>query len=93
MTSQHWENLQEIFHEALALPPHERTIYLEQACDGDLSLCRVVESLIKSHEETSNFVDTPAFQAAAQMLVEGGELRAGLRDHSRFQELVQRIGL
>ncbi len=77
MTSQPWENLQEIFHAALALPPPERTIYLERACDGDLSLYRTVESLIRSHEETSNFVDMPAYQAAAEMLVDGVKLKAG----------------
>jgi hypothetical protein len=32
---------------------------------------------MKSYEETGNFVDAPAYQAAADMLMEGGELRAG----------------
>ena len=36
-----------------------------------------VESLLKSHEETGNFVDAPAYQAAAGMLVEGFEFKAG----------------
>ncbi len=77
MPDQHWENLQEIFHAAAALPSDERAAYLDKACDGDLSLRGAVESLLKSHEETGNFVDAPAYQAAAAMLMEGGELRAG----------------
>src|SRR5204863_6412831 len=32
---------------------------------------------LKSHEETDKFVDAPAYQAAAEMLVEGLELKAG----------------
>ena len=36
-----------------------------------------VESLIKSHEETTNFVDAPAYQAAAEMLVGNHEFKSG----------------
>src|SRR2546427_9494770 len=77
MPDPHWENLKEIFHAAVALAPNERAAYLDQACNGDLSLRRAVESLIKSHEETGNFVDTPAYQAAAEMLVDGVALKSG----------------
>ena len=77
MPDRHWENLKEIFHAAVALPSHERAAYLEKACDRDLALRTAVESLLKSHDETGNFVDAPAFQAAAEMLVEGVELQSG----------------
>src|SRR6266498_4292752 len=77
MPDSHWENLQQIFHAAIALAPHERADYLNEACSGDLSLRQAVESLLKSHEETDNFVDTPAFQAAAEMLVDRLEFRPG----------------
>src|ERR1700720_339823 len=77
MPDPHWENLKEMFHAALALPPEERAAYLEQASNGDISLRRAVESLLKSHEQTANFVDAPAYQAAAEMLVDGAEFRTG----------------
>src|SRR5260221_11425571 len=77
MPDLHWENLKEIFHAAVALAPAERHTYLDHACDGNASLRQAVESLMKSHEETGNFVDTPAYQAAADMLVEVDELKAG----------------
>ena len=76
MPDPHWENLKEIFHEALALAPAERHTYLDHACDGNASLRQAVESLLKSHEETGNFVDAPAYQAAAEMLT-GGEFKSG----------------
>ena len=76
MPDQHWENLKQIFHTAVALAPVERTRYLDHACDGNASLRQAVESLLKSHEETGNFVDTPAYQAAAEMLTDG-EFKAG----------------
>jgi len=71
-----WENLKELFHAALALPPQERAAYLDQASNGDVTLRHAVESLLKSHEETDNLVDSPAYQAAAEMLVDGSGLRA-----------------
>src|SRR5262249_55244788 len=77
MSDPHWEKLQDIFHAALALAPAERHAYLDHACDGNAALRQAVESLIKSHEETDNFVDTPAYQAAAEMLVDGAEFRTG----------------
>jgi eukaryotic-like serine/threonine-protein kinase len=75
MPDEHWENLKEIFHAALALSPQERATYLDQACNGSLSLRERVESLLKSQEETNNFVDSPAYQAAAAMLIEEPALK------------------
>jgi eukaryotic-like serine/threonine-protein kinase len=77
MSDPHWENLKEIFHAAVALAPAERRTYLDHACDGNASLRHAVDSLIKSHEQTGNFVDTPAYQAAAEMLVDGAQFRTG----------------
>jgi eukaryotic-like serine/threonine-protein kinase len=77
MSDSRWENLKALFHDAVALAPDERAAYLERSCGGDTSLRHAVESLIKSHEETENFVDTPAYQAAAEMLIEDGTLTAG----------------
>lgn len=77
MPDQDWEKLKKIFHAAVALPPNERAAYLDKACDGNLSLHTAVQSLLNSHEESGNFVDTPAYQAAAEMLIDGAQLKAG----------------
>jgi serine/threonine protein kinase len=76
MPDPHWETLKEMFHAALALAPRERAAYLEQASNGDLELRQAVEALLKSHEETNSFVDTPGYQAAAEMLVADNEFKA-----------------
>ena len=80
MPDPHWENLKEIFHAALALAPEARHAYLDRACDGDASLRQAVESLLKSHEG-GNVLDTPVYQAAAQIIshkrtFESGEMAA-----------------
>ena len=77
MPDQLWDNLKQIFHAAVALPPGARPTYLDKACKGDLSLRAAVESLIKSHEDTTNFVDAPAYQAAAEMLAGNHEFKSG----------------
>ena len=77
MSDQHWDNLKQIFHAAVALPSDARPTYLDKVCDGDLSLRAAVESLIKSHEETTNFVDAPVYQAAAEMLAGNHEFKSG----------------
>src|SRR6266404_3839175 len=94
MTDPHWENLKEIFHAALALAPLERAAYLDQASNGDLSLRHAVESLVKSHEQTGNFVDMPAYQAAAEMLVAGADFKAGKNiAHYRIVRLLGEGGM
>jgi len=69
MSDDNWDKLKELFHAALALSPDERRKYLDKTCGGDAGLRSAVESLLKSHEE-SGFVDTPAFAAAADLLIE-----------------------
>jgi serine/threonine protein kinase len=79
MPDQRWENLKEIFQGAVSRPPDERESYLENACAGDSSLRSAVDSLLRSHDETGNFVDGPAYQAAAEMLADDHEIKAGQR--------------
>lgn len=94
MPDPHWENLKEIFHAAIALPANVRVAFLDKACRGDLSLRRAVESLLKSHEETGNFIDTPAYEAAAEMLVKGDELKADQTvGHYRILSLLGQGGM
>src|SRR6266404_2983311 len=94
MANREWENLKEIFHAALAIAPQDRAAYLDQASNGNISLRQAVESLLKSHEETSNFVDAPAYQAAAEMLVDGVELKAGKNiAHYRIVRLLGEGGM
>lgn len=94
MLEAHWENLKEIFHAALALHPVERPSYLQQACYGDAELRQAVESLLNSHEETNHFVDTPAYQAPAEMLVDDADFKANqIVGHYRIISLLGEGGM
>src|SRR5215470_20158568 len=69
MPEPEWDQLNKVFHAAVALRPEARAAYLDRACAGDSLLRQSVESLLKSHEE-SGFVDAPVFAAAANLLVD-----------------------
>ena len=78
MSPERWQQVKEIFNSAINYRPEERGVFLSQACSGDENLRREVESLIASHEQSGEFIDQPAFVAAASLLAdEKVELRAG----------------
>ena len=78
MTPERWQQVKEIFNSAIQVRPEERAAFLSSACSGDDDLRSEVESLIASHEKTGEFIDGPAYQAAAESLVtENAELQPG----------------
>lgn len=78
MTPERWQQVKEIFNSAINYRPEERGLFLSQACSGDDNLREEVESLIASHEQSGNFIDEPAFVAAASLLAdEKRELSVG----------------
>ena len=62
--------LEELFHEAVGLEPHERADFMVRVRASHPELATKVESLIAAHERPDNLVDAPAFEAAAEMIAE-----------------------
>jgi serine/threonine protein kinase len=79
MTPERWQQVKGIFDEALRCAPSDRSIFLTSACGGDELLRQEVESLISSHERDGSFIDSPAYEAAAEILTNGKELIVGQR--------------
>jgi Tol biopolymer transport system component len=78
MTPERWQQVKAIFHSALQHEPEQRSVFLSNACGGDESLRKEVESLIASHEKDGSFIDSPAYEAAAELIVdEKAELKPG----------------
>jgi Tol biopolymer transport system component/serine/threonine protein kinase len=76
MTPERYEQIGELYHAALDIEASERAAFLERECGGDENLRREVESLIESHEQSENFIATPALSVAAEMLAqESGSLK------------------
>ena len=78
MTPERWQRVKEIFNSALQYESAERSRFLSQACGEDQELRREVESLIRAHEEDGSFIDSPAYEVAADLLTdEQNELAIG----------------
>ena len=78
MTPERWQKVKEIFNSAIQHEPAERASFVSGACGDDKALRREVESLIASHEKDGSFIDSPAYQEAAELLVdEKAELKPG----------------
>ena len=70
MTSERWQQVNELFQLAAERAPEERTTFLQTACQGDEGLRREVESLIASYERAENFIESPAFEVVPELLTE-----------------------
>ena len=67
MTSDHWQQVSALYHDALARDAGERAAYLHTACAGNDTLRQEVEALL-AHDSRQALVDIPAWVAAAQAL-------------------------
>jgi eukaryotic-like serine/threonine-protein kinase len=63
MSTERWQQLEDVFHAALDRAPADREAFVVGACGGDAGLRREVERLLHAHEQASSFVD----QAAADV--------------------------
>jgi len=57
-----------LFRSALEREPEGRSAFLKRACAEDDPLRIEVETLIASHNQSANFMEAPAFEAAAELL-------------------------
>src|SRR5215472_11902119 len=70
MTSERWQQVNDLFQLAAERTPEERTTFLQTACQGDEGLRREVESLIASFERAENFIESPAFEVVPELLTD-----------------------
>lgn len=76
MQPERWQQISRLFQAALERDADDRSAFLDEACAGDDALRREVQSLISSHGEASNFIESPVYEVAAPLF-------AG--NHNRFQ--------
>ena len=73
-----WQQVEEIFHEALQRDPAKRDAYLREACGSDAVLHKEIGDLIAHHEPGSGF-EPWAADAAAQLIAAPASLQPGQR--------------
>src|SRR6266851_3102800 len=69
MNPSEWARAREVFDAALARERSERSAFLDEACAGNLPLRAEVASLLAAHDRSGAFIERPAFEAAADLLV------------------------
>jgi serine/threonine protein kinase len=72
-----WQQIKEIFNDALQREPSARDAFLADACADDGDLRSEVEKLLNSYE--TDYMAEPAVGEFAQMIVGGEQLRVGQR--------------
>ena len=68
--SDRWQQVEQIYHDALARDERERPAFLRDACRGDETLQREVESLLAYASVAQTFMEAPAIEIVAPALVQ-----------------------
>src|SRR6202166_44074 len=90
MKAERWQQVNDLFHSTVERAPEERAAFLDEACHGDEGLCREVESLLASYERAENFIESPAFEVAPELLTNdrAGASVGELIGHYRIESLI-----
>ena len=92
MKPESWQQLDRLFHSALAHQPSERAAFLDEACGGDDSLHKQVEALLAAHVEAGSFIERPAIEVAARFVAsDQNELAAG--QQMGHYQIVSQLGV
>jgi serine/threonine protein kinase/Tol biopolymer transport system component len=78
MKPERWQRVEQVYNAALERKPDQREAFLEEACAGDDSLRKEVESLLACQSEAKGFIESPALEAAAQDLARDQSKQASL---------------
>jgi serine/threonine protein kinase len=74
-----WEDVERLYHAALARADGERARFLREACAGDEALRREVESLLTYDRGVDQFLSTPALEAVRPLFSSSPRVRPGQR--------------
>lgn len=69
-TPESMRRLEELFHEAVELEPQQRGDFMARIRDSNPELVSELASLISAHERPDGFIDSPAFEAAAEAIAD-----------------------
>jgi serine/threonine protein kinase len=70
MDPERWQQIDQLFQGSLDLEPERRSAFLDEACRGDQELRDKVELLLASDAAEWKFVNQPALELAATLLVD-----------------------
>ncbi len=91
MNPARWQQINQLFHEALERDAEARDTFLREKTAGDPDLLREMQTLLKSHIRAGGFLDEPAWGVAADLVLgDGGGSLAG--KHVGNYHVLEEIG-
>ncbi len=91
MNPERWRKVEEIFEEAVDLPPGQRETFLLRAAGNDPVLRREVDSLLEAHERSGAFLEQPVVEGGISQFLADRVERLTL-DHVGPYKLLRRLG-
>src|SRR5947207_15292355 len=91
MTSERWQQVEEVLQAALDRPPHERSSFLNEACSGDEGLRQEASSLIDAYDEAGDFIEEPAIAHDAHVLL-GNNGQDNIGSEIGPYQIIERLG-
>ena len=86
------DRVEAIFDAVLQLPPEKRAEHIQQACDDDAELRRLVEALLAAHGRAGTFMAEPAAPAPKQTIALSFAPTEKAGDRIGRYKLLQQIG-
>ncbi|HEV2665411.1 MAG TPA: serine/threonine protein kinase, partial [Blastocatellia bacterium] len=87
MTPEQYRRVGELYHAAMELAPEARVDFLAEACGGDATLRREVESLLKTREPADGFIAGKVAGVAADLAAQQQNPSLAGRSLSHYQIL------
>jgi serine/threonine protein kinase len=91
MSPKQIQQLSGLYHAALALEPHQRESFLQEACRGDEVLLEELKHLLAANEEAGSFLAEPAADLAAELIIKEKESAMIGRSFGHYR-ILSRIG-
>jgi serine/threonine protein kinase len=67
MTAERWRQIEAVYHSALERSPHDRAVFIADACQGDPDLRNEVEDLVRRDESSKgNLLESPPWGTAIE---------------------------
>jgi serine/threonine protein kinase len=70
VTPERWQQVQAVFHAALEQPLSAREAYVATVAAGDDELSREVRTLLATHDSAPDFLERPAYEVAASLILD-----------------------
>ncbi len=83
MKPERWEQIEKLYNAAMEHEPARRAEFLAEACAGNASLRREVESLLEQGDKEGSFIEVPAMEKVARDLAPGPEPVQGVDEALR----------